>query len=494
MIEPNNPDINVDELMAQVRDEVARRDELNFLPAHPCYQGEIPSPVVDWTRLHAGLHSAEYQVQVGYAVPEWARFGRLRRGLARFMAKGVLYFSSFITNQQKQFNLATLQALQAVRDGLQGFENDSRGSKELQHLVESLQGAVLALEQEHEAERQRWEYDRNQWSTHLNEAKQTYQGEVQRLREQLRAEREEQYQEWVKVLAEREEQHQERVKVLAEREEQHQGRVRTLEKQVIELRTSLIQQERRIGVLLEEARKRLPEPFQSEQLRVFADEEAHRLDALYVAFEDQFRGTREDIKDRLGVYLPFLKTVEAGTETRPIVDVGCGRGEWLELLHTKGLRGWGVDINPVLLAQCQAYGLDVVQGEALAYLRALPDRSVGAVTGFHLIEHLPFDHVIKLLDETVRVLKSGGIAIFETPNPQNVLVGSCNFYLDPTHRNPLPSPMMKFMAEARGLCRVEVMHLHPYPEALRVDGAELAERFNAYFYGPQDYALVGYKA
>jgi hypothetical protein len=97
------------------------------------------------------------------------------------------------------------------------------------------------------------------------------------------------------------------------------------------------------------------------------------------------------------------------------------------------------------------------------------------------------------LDETVRVLKPGGIAIFETPNPQNVLVGSCNFYMDPTHRNPLPSPMLRFLAEARGLCRVSVLDLHPYPEAFHLDGSELATRFNQYFYGPQDYAVIGWK-
>jgi 2-polyprenyl-3-methyl-5-hydroxy-6-metoxy-1,4-benzoquinol methylase len=117
------------------------------------------------------------------------------------------------------------------------------------------------------------------------------------------------------------------------------------------------------------------------------------------------------------------------------------------------------------------------------------------VTGFHIIEHLPFEVLVKLMDETVRVLKPGGVAIFETPNPENVLVGSYTFYLDPTHRNPLPSAVVKFMAEARGLCRVEVMPLHSL-EAYRMEeaGLEITKRFNEYFYGPQDYAVVGWKA
>jgi SAM-dependent methyltransferase len=262
------------------------------------------------------------------------------------------------------------------------------------------------------------------------------------------------------------------------------------------LKTESVLQERRITLLLEEARKRLPDPWDQEQLRSVADEEHHLLDALYVSFEDQFRGTREDIKKRLQVYLSFLQEAKLGSETRPILDVGCGRGEWLELLQEAGLCGQGVDRNRVSVEQCQRRGLRVVESDVLAYLRSVPDASLGAVTGFHIIEHLPLEVLIKLLDETVRVLTSGGLALFETPNPRNVLVGSHNFYLDPTHRNPLPSSVMQFMAEARGLCRVQIIELHPYPEASRVQeaGLDVAQRFNEYFYGPQDYAVVGWKA
>jgi SAM-dependent methyltransferase len=279
---------------------------------------------------------------------------------------------------------------------------------------------------------------------------------------------------------------------LAERD----ARMIELERANLRLQTHLHMQERRLSILLEEARRRLPEPFSREQLQVLAGEEQHTLDGLYVSFEDRFRGSRKDIKDRLRVYLPILEEAKLDRDDGPIVDVGCGRGEWLELLNEHGFRGQGVDVNRVLIEQCRQQGLDVVESDALAYLGSLPDSSVGGVTGFHIIEHLRFDVMIRLLDETVRVLKSGGVAIFETPNPENVLVGSYTFYLDPTHRNPLPSAVIKFFGEARGLCRVEIMHLHPHPEALKVEeaGLEVAKRFNEYFYGPQDYAMVGWKA
>ena len=272
-------------------------------------------------------------------------------------------------------------------------------------------------------------------------------------------------------------------------------RIVALERVGLRLKTNLSMQERRLTMFLEEARKRLPDPWSQEQLQIMADEERHALDALYMSLEDQFRGSREDIKERLRVYLPTLQEAKLGTDEMPVLDVGCGRGEWLELLQEHNLRARGVDVNRVLVGECQRQGLEVIESDVIVYLRTLPDTSVGAVTGFHIIEHLPLEVLIKLLDETVRVLKPGGVAIFETPNPENVLVGSYTFYLDPTHRNPLPSAVVQFMAEARGLCHVGIMNLHSL-EAYRVEeaGLEITKRFNQYFYGPQDYAVIGWKA
>ena len=219
------------------------------------------------------------------------------------------------------------------------------------------------------------------------------------------------------------------------------------------------------------------------------------LDLLYANFVDTIRGTRQLIKERATVYLPVIVQANVGSNDSPILDIGCGRGEWLELLNEEGFVAYGLDSNRVTSEQCKNKGLSVMEGEAIAYLQSLPDASMGAVTGFHIIEHLTFETVIQLLDETVRVLKPGGVAIFETPNPQNILVGSCNFYLDPTHRNPLPSPMVKFFAEARGLSRVEILNLHPHPLAAGIDKetCKIPDQIIEYFYGPQDYAVIGHK-
>jgi len=216
------------------------------------------------------------------------------------------------------------------------------------------------------------------------------------------------------------------------------------------------------------------------------------IDALYEQFEDTFRGKRELIKERQQVYLPCLREAQAGSISAPVLDLGCGRGEWLELLADHHLAAGGVDSNPGMVERCRALGIDVTLGDALNHLRGLADGSLGAVTSFHMVEHMPFEIVIALLDEALRVLRTGGVLILETPNPQNVLVGSNTFWLDPTHVKPIPSPTLRFFVEARGFRGVEIWNLQPNTAAVRLpeDPAGIGTRLNDYLYGPQDYGII----
>jgi SAM-dependent methyltransferase len=212
-----------------------------------------------------------------------------------------------------------------------------------------------------------------------------------------------------------------------------------------------------------------------------------QLEKIYVALEDRFRGSRGEIKERFREYLPYVK------DSAPVIDLGSGRGEWLELLSENEIDARGVENNPLQVRQCTDRGLDVAEQDLFVYLQSLPDESAGAITGFHIIEHVSFNALVALLNETLRVLRFGGVAIFETPNPENVIVGSNYFYLDPTHRHPLPTELMEFLFKNRGFEKVELLMLHPW-ESGRVPGEGLlAERFNGYFYGPMDYAVVGRK-
>jgi len=256
-----------------------------------------------------------------------------------------------------------------------------------------------------------------------------------------------------------------------------------------ETRTELVMQERRLTDLLAEWRQ--PQPGTSHPNEdLLASEAGHLLDPLYASFEDQFRGDREEIKNRLRVYLPILREAAVAANA---LDVGCGRGEWLELLKKEGVQARGVDQNRVFVEQCRQVGLEVEEQDALDYLGGLADKSLSVITSFHLVEHLEFEELIRLLDEMIRVLKPGGLLILETPNPENFMVGSYSFYADPTHRNPIPSPTLQFLLESRGLDRVSVMKLRPW-DAAKIEGdSEIVKRFNEYFYGAPDYGIVGWK-
>lgn len=185
--------------------------------------------------------------------------------------------------------------------------------------------------------------------------------------------------------------------------------------------------------------------------------------SFYRAFEDRYRGSRDTIKDRLRAYAPFTAPL-LGLPAAPLaLDLGCGRGEWLELLGEDGFEAEGVDLDDGMLAACRERGLAARHGDALAALRARPDNSLALVSAFHLVEHLPFDLVRELVAEALRALQPGGLLVMETPNPENLTVGATSFYLDPSHQHPLPPGLLGFVAEHAGFARQRIVRLQEDP-------------------------------
>ncbi len=214
-------------------------------------------------------------------------------------------------------------------------------------------------------------------------------------------------------------------------------------------------------------------------------------DALLAALTRRLRGPEEVISERLEVYLPYVREAAARADS-PVLEIGCGRGEWLKLLRGQEIRARGVDSNPLMVADCVAQGLPVVEGEGLAHLRELPDESCAAVVAFHVVEHMPLEHVVELLGQSRRVLAPGGVVIFETPNPANLVVGACNFYCDPTHVRPLPIPLARALAEELGFGGVKILELHPDREHQLPDPeTRLEQEVNRLFFGCKDYAVIG---
>jgi SAM-dependent methyltransferase len=221
---------------------------------------------------------------------------------------------------------------------------------------------------------------------------------------------------------------------------------------------------------------------------------AHLLDALYLSFEDRYRGTRDDIKNRQRIYLEQVADSVGATGHGTVIDLGCGRGEWLELLGEFGIAARGYDLNRVAVEESTARGLDVRFADAIEAISAIADNSCSVITGFHIIEHLPFDTLVRLIDHSLRVLRPGGLFIVETPNPANLVVAAEKFYFDPTHRNPLPSELTNYLLRSRGFAEVEILPLHPVGWSSPQDYTDpMLAYLQDKLFGAQDYAALARK-
>lgn len=214
--------------------------------------------------------------------------------------------------------------------------------------------------------------------------------------------------------------------------------------------------------------------------------EDSRSAGFYLELERRFRGTAEEISGRVQPYLDLLQ-VNPQLHA-PVLDIGSGRGEWLALLARDNLPASGVDLNPINGDYCRSRGLQVCTDDALQYLAGVPSGTLGTVTAFHLVEHLPFPMLLALTDEILRVLKPGGLLIYETPNPENILVATRFFWIDPTHIKPLPPDLLQFLVMQRGFTDATVRRLHP-GDALATADAALQELLS----GPRDYAVIAKK-
>jgi len=219
------------------------------------------------------------------------------------------------------------------------------------------------------------------------------------------------------------------------------------------------------------------------------------LTSYYLTLESVFRGDPARIRAQLEAdYLRLLVDARNAAGDGLCVDLGCGRGEWLDVLAAHGFRAQGVDLNLAMAGAAKARGHDVTVGDALAFLRAMPSDSVLAVSAFHLAEHLDFSTLFRVVAECRRVLKPQGLLILETPNPENIWVATHTFHHDPTHGQPLTPTSLEFLVNHHGLETVAVLRLHPYPDEARLPGNDPAsERLNAMTCGGQDFAIVAKK-
>jgi len=219
----------------------------------------------------------------------------------------------------------------------------------------------------------------------------------------------------------------------------------------------------------------------------------------YVGFEDQFRGSPEDIRQRVSEYLPVFDG------TQDVLDIGCGRGEFLSLLRERGISARGVDINAAMVDVCRRQGLAAEEADALGSLRAQPDGSLGGLFAAQVIEHLEPRYLTALLDAAFDKLRPGAPIVLETINPACWFAFFESYIRDITHVRPVHPETLQYLLIANGFQRVELRYRSPYPEHEKLQPiaphASLGdtvdtlnanvERINRLLFTWLDYAAIG---
>ncbi|MDP1571699.1 MAG: class I SAM-dependent methyltransferase, partial [Vicinamibacterales bacterium] len=228
----------------------------------------------------------------------------------------------------------------------------------------------------------------------------------------------------------------------------------------------------------------------------------------YVGFEDRFRGSEVEIRARLADFVPYF----AGHTD--VLDIGCGRGEFLDLLREAGIAARGLDLNPEMVEVCRARGLEAAAGDALGYLARLPDASLGGLIAVQVVEHLEPDYLTRLLQAAYDKLRPGAPLVLETINPACWVAFFESYIRDLTHVRPVHPDTLQYLLHASGFSQVEIVYRAPIAEEARLErvparaehvGHESGDpltglvgafnrnmdRLNARMFTFQDYAAIG---
>ena len=184
---------------------------------------------------------------------------------------------------------------------------------------------------------------------------------------------------------------------------------------------------------------------------------------FYLEFENKFRGDRYSILKQLSAYDSLVKLIINVNADSQFIDIGCGRGEWLEKWKDHVSRCFGIESNSNMINACLGRQLDIIAGDAISTIKGIRSSSINVITMFHIIEHLSNDYLYQLIDECYRVLHDNGILIIETPSIDNLLVSSKLFYLDDTHINHINPEALQFSLDKSGFDKSKYYYIHPGP-------------------------------
>ncbi len=279
------------------------------------------------------------------------------------------------------------------------------------------------------------------------------------------------------------------------------GQVATLASVMEAADRELIFMRRRVVDLLKKLQE-APEP-----AALQAADEAEKFESLdYLLFENRHRGLRDDIRGKLAVYPDWMKNAPG-----PVVDVGCGRGELLELYGEAGIAASGIDLNDEMVAECKQRGLAAETADLMSWLDRQADAALGGISAIQVIEHLPTDVMVGFFQKAYDKLADGGTIACETINPTSLATLSGPFYLDITHDKPVHPMAAQFLLQRCGFKEVRIEWLNPFPDNIRLgrlvhdsgmpgwmkpvveEYNRTAAILNNHLFAHQDYAVVAVK-
>ncbi|MBI2680574.1 MAG: methyltransferase domain-containing protein [Candidatus Solibacter usitatus] len=206
----------------------------------------------------------------------------------------------------------------------------------------------------------------------------------------------------------------------------------------------------------------------------------------YARFADRFRGSEEHVKEQQKFYVNYFKGQQQ------VLDIGCGRGEFLELMRKAGVEARGIDLSPESVEACRAKGLQAETADLFAYLEAQPEATFDGIFCAQVVEHLAPARIPEFVRLAASRLVRGGVLAIETPNPECLAIFSTYFYLDPTHTRPVPHPLLEFYMQEFGVGHTEVHRRSPAIESIPAL-TDLPESVRTALFGGLDYAIIGRK-
>jgi len=463
-IEIRDDEINVEEIMAKIRENIRRRQAAGELPLDP--DSSIGSPSKN---CPAGESDNAIQRDLSYINSNWDIHNNSyfisshHPYIGKFLVKGrklvhgeVHRYIDPMISRQTEFNASTVRIITLVS---QRCEELNKRQQELETAVSSLKQEIKENVDLHARELFTLESQR---SADLNQHQQELKTAVSSLKQEVK--------------------------------ENIDARVRELFTQMdedIHARAWLthVLEDRIQNELLQ---KSVPSASTSKE------------NTNYFLFEERFRGSREDIKKRQLAFLPYFEKCSR------VLDIGCGRGEFLEILKNHDIGGIGVDSDPDMRAYCRSRQLEVEHSDAIAYLETLEEKSLDGIFIDQVVEHLEPDYLIRLLALCYQKMKFGYYIVIETVNPLS-FVSFVNFYIDMTHKRPVHPETLQYLLSAAGFRECEKKFFSPVSDEDRLkqiggtsDMNETERKnidvynhnvvmLNTVLFGAQDYAVVGKK-